>query len=95
METIKINDIIRWGIGLRDHYYTDLHDISLITDAIDRIVRSDQVVEEREETVRNYIGLDPYSWTLIPNFSELEELGVENVLVEYADGMVVEAPLCY
>lgn len=94
MQTIRIDDIVKHGIELQD-FYNDPDDISFIADATDRIVRSVHCVEERQETVRNYIGRDPYSWNMIPNFAELEERGDEEVFVEYEDGMVVSAPLLY
>lgn len=94
MQTIKIDDIIKHSISLLN-LYTDRHDRTIIANALDEIVRSEDRIDEREYTVQNYIGKDPYSWLVIPNFLELEESGVDNIYVEYADGMVVEAPLCY
>lgn len=94
MQTIKIDDIIKHSISLLN-LYTDRHDRTIIANALDEIVRSEDRIDEREYTVQNYIGKDPYSWLVIPNFLELEESSVDNIYVEYADGMVVEAPLCY
>lgn len=96
MKIIKIVDIIEHCIEMQN-FYSHPDDISFIADATDRIVRSVHHIEERQETVRNYIGGDPYSWNVIPttDFAELEERGDKEVFVEYEDGMVVSAPLLY
>lgn len=94
METIKIDDIIKHTVA-RYKGTTDLQEREVLEKALNHLDWSLDNADMREDTVRDYVGMDPYSWLVIPNFTELEESGADNVLVEYADGMVVEAPLCY
>jgi hypothetical protein len=94
MQTIKIDDIINYT-AKRYKGTTDQQEREVLEKALNHLDWSLDNADMREDTVRDYVGMDPYSWLVIPNFTELEERGDENVFVEYADGMVVEAPLCY
>lgn len=94
MQTVKINDIINYT-AKRYKGTTDLQEREVLEKALNHLDWSLDNADMREDTVRDYVGMDPYSWLVIPNFTELEESGADNVYVEYADGMVVEAPLCY
>lgn len=94
MQTIKIDDIIK-HTALRYKGTTDPDEREVLGRALDWLDLSLDNADIREDTVRDYVGMDPYSWLVIPNFAELEESGVDNIYVEYADRMVVEAPLLY
>jgi hypothetical protein len=94
METIKIDDIINQTVRLYKEA-TDPAERIWFEDAINKLDLSIDNPDQREDTVRDYVGMDPYSWMVLPNFAELEERGDEYIYVEYADRMVVEAPLCY
>lgn len=74
---------------------TDSDERVMLGEAMDQLDLSIDNPDQREDAVRDYVGMDPWSWLVIPQFAELEELGIDNIYVEYADRMVVEAPLCY
>ena len=94
METIKIDDIMDRTVKLYKES-TDPEERVWFEEAINKLDLSIDNPDQREDTVRDYVGTDPYSWIVLPNFAELEERGDEYIYVEYADGMVVDAPLCY
>ena len=94
MQTIKIDDIIKHTVALYKET-TDPADREVIEKALNHLDWSIDNADMREDTVYDYVGMDPYSWLVIPNFAELEERGDDEVFVEYGDGMVVAAPLCY
>lgn len=94
METINIDDIINYAVK-RYKAATDPEERKVIGKALDELDLSIDNADMREDAVRDYVGSDPYSWLVIPNFAELEERGDEEIAVEYNDRMVVTTFIIY
>lgn len=100
MEAIKIKDIIEYTIGRikNERIGGDMGDmaaVELLETALNELDLACDEPDRREDTVRDYVGRDPYSWMVIPNFDALEESGAVEVAVDFEDGMVVSVPLLY
>jgi hypothetical protein len=97
MEAIKVKDIIEYTIGRIkwEHFGGDMAAVELLETALNELDLACDEPDRREDTVRDYVGRDPYSWMVIPNFDVLEDFGIEEVVVDFEDGMVVSAPLLY
>jgi len=70
MQSIKIDDIIN-HTAKRYKGTTDPQEREVLEKALNFLDWSIDRVDMREDTVRDYVGMDPYSWLVIPNFDEL------------------------
>ena len=97
MEAIKVKDIIEYTIGRikNERIGGDMAAVELLETALNELDLACDEPDMREDTVRDYVGHDPYSWMVIPNFDVLEESGAVEVAVDFEDGMVVSVPLLY
>jgi hypothetical protein len=97
MEAIKVKDIIEYTIGRIkwECFGGDMAAVELLETALNELDLACDEPDRREDTVRDYVGRDPYSWMVIPNFDVLEDFGIEEIVVDFEDGMVVSAPLLY
>lgn len=94
MQTINIHDILDYAV-MRYKSATFSSDKDLLEVALNNIDWSLTKSDMREDVVDNYIAKDPYCWMVIPNFAELDENNVEEIAVDYGDGMVVISPLIH
>jgi hypothetical protein len=94
MQTINIFDILNYTVNqYKSARFSN--DKDLLEIALNNIDWSITKPDMREDTVDNYIAKDPYCWMVIPNFAELDENNVEEIAVDYGDGMVVISPLIH
>jgi len=97
--TVKVVDVIEKVISyLKETAKTNDQQLDQELDLLKDLLRVSYTPEHRKNRrakAEECIGSDPYSWTYIPNFGELEIAGYKNILVEFPDKEVVEVPLLY
>ncbi len=71
-------------------------DREVLKDALDQLELSIENPQRRNAAVRDYIGRDPYSWMVIPDFwQEIAARGIDEIYVRYSDGDIISAPVLY
>jgi hypothetical protein len=104
----KINDDIKWVIrnfNERISVYSGSGYLAVMAtkEELEFLMEAREVYErsivnpsiDRQHIAQDYIGDDPYCWSVIPYFHELEEGGAEEITIVWPDGSSYHADLNY